>query len=46
MSCVTPSSERILPSNGLMAMCHRMGSNFHGWIDDEVATFSLESVLE
>ena len=31
----------VLPSNGLMGMCHWTGSHFHYWIDYNGVAFSI-----
>ena len=33
----------VLPSNGLMGMCSRMASHFHGWVDYNGVAFSKEN---
>ena len=33
----------VLPSNGLMGMCSRMASHFHGWVDYNGVAFSIEN---
>ena len=33
----------VLPSDGLMGMCSRMASHFHGWVDYNGVAFSKEN---
>lgn len=37
--------ERVLLFNGLMGICHRMGSHFHDWIDCKLSGFWEEKWL-